>query len=86
MELSVNDTTVVGCSHSFSMRLLWIKYEGSGPQMHIMQNCTSFNKTSSVHVLQDADAVHSDHCTETKADYSDSFSFELISFEKKDCE
>ena len=81
MELSVDDATVVGRSHPFSMRLLWVNNEGTGPQVHIMKDSSGFHKTPPVHVLQNADAVHGDHSAEAESDYGDSFAIKLVSLE-----
>ena len=51
-----------------------------------MENRTSFDKASPVHVLQDADAVHGYHSAETEADYADRFAIKLVSLKKENRE
>ena len=50
-ELAVDDAAMIGCSHTLSMRFLWIDHEGARPEVHIVQNGASFDEASPVHVF-----------------------------------
>ena len=66
-EFAINDTAVICCTHALCMRFLRVYYESTGPKVHIMQNSTSFYETSSVHIFKDANTVHGDDRSKTKA-------------------
>ena len=70
-EFAINDTAVICCTHALCMRFLRVYHESTGPEVHIMQDSTGFNETSSVHIFQDANTVHGDNRSKAKANQSD---------------
>ena len=83
-ELAIDDATVIRCSHTLCVSLLRINHECARPEVYIVENGASFDKTAPVHVFEDADAMHCDHRTETESDESDCSSLDYVRFEKED--
>ena len=74
-EFAIDDAAVVSCAHALCMRLLGVYYEGTGPEVHIVQDGTRLDEASPVHIFQDANAVHGDHRSQTEADEGDGLTF-----------
>ena len=68
------------------MRFLRVYHESTGPEVHIMQDSTGFNETSSVHIFQDANTVHGDNRSKAKANQSDGLTICKIWLQKEDCQ
>ena len=83
-ELAIDDTAVVRRPHALCVSLLRINNESAGPEMHIVQNGSGFDKTAPVHIFKDADAVHGDHGAETESDQRDRPPLNYVRFEKED--
>ena len=82
-EFAINNAAVISWSHPLCVRLVWVQYECTRPELDIMQDSACSDKATPVHVFEYPDAVHHDNCAKTEANQRDCLSMREVWLKKE---